>query len=296
MAGLTRRRALLASSSVLTAGIAGCSALLEGELEALGADEDTKEPEQRIEELETKLTEREERIEELESLTGSYYDQETIDVARDVMYNAKDAVVYFDTGFGDGVSSGGTGWFIDEYTIVTNGHVIEAFYEGEADYMDIYTRDGDTLSFTIEGAINTHEVNRTIDMGIIKTDESAPKTLNVGSTESVEVGDPLVQVGHPGMIGNWVGALGERISSDGDHTSLRMEMPSKSGNSGSPIMTLDGIVIGCMYSGSPRQETTQDGAPRTDMTELYMTYPEREATTANAQPTETIDEYYQKWN
>lgn len=349
MADFTRRRALLASTSVLTAGIAGCNGIVgrdtasEGEeTEASSAGEkaeleqrideleaenerlrsqandtpdDTSEVEQElaaekeraeelreeleettssVEDLEAELTLREERIEELERKVGSYYSQATIHAAREVMNKAKDAVVHFTTNYGGGVTSGGTGWFVDEHTVITNGHVIEEYYNGNAEDMTIHTTEGNELSFTIEGAKNTFENNAHVDIGVISIRESALATLDIGSTSTVDIGDPLVQVGHPSMIGNWIGALGERIET---HTSnLTMEIPSKSGNSGSPVMNLDGDVVGCTHSSGPRITLSSgDGVPRSDMTELYMRYPYRETHQAHALKTDTIKKYYEDW-
>lgn len=273
---------------------------LEAELEAEKerAEElraELNETEDSSEELEAELAAREEKIKELEQQAGSYYDEDTVTAAEEVMHAAKDAVVYIDLEHSGNTGSHGTGWFIDDHTIVTNGHVIAEYYDDEAEEMTIYTKEQDALSFTIAGVEEVLDGRTSIDIGIIKTEETALATLDLGETDDVDVGDPLVQVGHPSLFGNWVGSLGERRS-DGYTDSLKMEIPSKGGNSGSPVMTLDGDVVGCTYSGSAKERLIDDdGVPKNDMTELYMVYRQRDKKEESAQTTDTIREYYEDW-
>lgn len=72
------------------------------------------------------------------------------------------------------------------------------------------------------------------------------------------------------------------------------EMPSTGGNSGSPILTLDGNVIGLHYASGTRPTTTTDTPEPVDPT-IYEEFPYQAKTEALAEPIETVHDYYTDW-
>jgi len=108
-----------------------------------------------------------------------------------------------------------------------------------------YTLDGDTFSAQVINSSVDH------DIAVLRTDYTNAPPLPVGSSKELTPGQPLVQVGHPGGIGNWVISLGGYVSMEGD--SFRGDVPGRPGVSGSPILTLDGKVVGLTNGSTPAE-------------------------------------------
>jgi S1-C subfamily serine protease len=95
------------------------------------------------------------------------------------------------------------------------------------------------------------------------------------SRELVEVGEPVVAVGHPGMIGNWVTMAGvvAHVTTEYSHSArlgrmyrdVNTSAPLSQGASGSAITRLDGVVvaINSRSSFSEDWKPLDDGFPHT---------------------------------
>ncbi|MFC7047065.1 S1C family serine protease [Halobacteriaceae archaeon GCM10025711] len=180
-----------------------------------------------------------------------------------------------------GGHTGGTGWVLDDGRVVTNAHVVAGATE-----FTLETFDGETASATREGY---HEDLRP-DVGLLSTDLSDVPALSTGSSSTLDEGDPVVQVGHPATVGQWVISLGRFVRREPRLDWLLSDVPTRRGNSGSPLVTLDGAVVG-VTSGS-----TQLGANQTVSrpTTVYESFPESSALTASV-PVETVDESVARW-
>lgn len=139
--------------------------------------------------------------------------------------------------------------FVYNYTgkivIITNYHVIQ-----EASSITVTFTDGDAYSVNVLGS-DPYE-----DLAILST--NAPLTelipLNITSSSSLEVGDPVIAVGNPyGLSGSMttgiVSALGRTISEEmtGGYPiadSIQTSTPINPGNSGGPLLDYQGHVIG----------------------------------------------------
>ena len=170
----------------------------------------------------------------------SEFSPEIVEQAREVGLQARKSVVVLEVPLESG-SSGGTGWFLENGLIITNEHVV-ANAEG---VITGYTLDGDTFSAQVIGSSVDH------DIALLRTDYTNAPSLPVGSSKELTPGQPLVQVGHPGGIGNWVISLGGYVSMEGD--SFRGDVPCRPGVSGSPILTLDGKVVGLTNGSTPAE-------------------------------------------
>jgi serine protease Do len=178
----------------------------------------------------------------------------------------------------------GTGWYFgSENQIVTAGHVVVA-----RDGWVAWQPDGTKLDPTyvddayVDGA----------DVGAMRTEVPGPP-LTPGSTDDLEPGQPLVQVGHPSGVGNWVIALGRYLGeTDTEADGFLSSIPSEGGASGSPTVTLDGEVVG-LLSGGEFVEDSPQNATETASTTVYGPddHPER----AEHVGIDAITDWIERW-
>jgi len=138
----------------------------------------------------------------------------------------------------------GSGWvFDDEGHVVTNQHVVDG-----AEKVTVAFQDGTEVDATVVGA------DASTDVAVLKL-ASVPgsvKSLDLGSTSSLELGDPLVAIGSPlGLQGTVtagiVSGLGRDIESPNGFTidgAVQTDAALNHGNSGGPLLDLDGRVVG----------------------------------------------------
>jgi serine protease Do len=168
---------------------------------------------------------------------------------------ARESVVYLEL-IEEGVSTGhATGWFVEEGVIATNAHNVRL---GVATTEELrgYTPDGRSFETDVLG----HVEDISPDVAILGTEFTDAPPLPVRRDAELEVGDPLVQVGHPGGFGNWVISAGrfagrtEPSMSIGtpevEFTNIVTSIPGLKGVSGSPVLDLDGEVVAMTTGGS----------------------------------------------
>lgn len=179
---------------------------------------------------------------------------------------------------------GGTGWFIDENTIVTNSHVIQSAEDHDIE-IELYS--GETIDSTITGYVD----DMIPDIGALTVDppdsaDYAP--LTTGDATALERERPLIQVGHPANIGRWaisVGVFYKHVRED----TLLSTVPTLQGNSGSPIVTPDGDVVGLTSGGSP----SRDPIDYRDTDEIFRDFPTTTWSTHN--PIELVVDHLDNW-
>jgi len=141
--------------------------------------------------------------------------------------------------------------FVYEYegqmVIITNNHVIEA-----ATSITVTFADGNTYDAKVLGA------DSSVDLAVLSADAPASEyyPLEIVSSSTVSVGDYVVAIGSPyGLAGTMttgiVSALDRTITITEDMGGsyditglIQTSAPINSGNSGGPLMTYDGQVIG----------------------------------------------------
>jgi putative serine protease PepD len=138
----------------------------------------------------------------------------------------------------------GSGWvFDDQGHVVTNQHVVDG-----ADKVTVTFQDGTEVDATVVGA------DPSTDVAVLKL-ASVPdsaKPLELGSTSSLELGDPLVAIGSPlGLQGTVtsgiVSGLGRDIEAPDGFTidgAVQTDAALNHGNSGGPLLDIDGRVVG----------------------------------------------------
>jgi len=141
--------------------------------------------------------------------------------------------------------------FVYEYegqmVIITNNHVVE-----DATSITVIFADGNTYDAEVLGA------DESADLAVLSTNAPASEyhPLEIVSSSTVSVGDYVVAIGSPyGLAGTMttgiVSALDRTITVTGDTGGsyditglIQTSAPINSGNSGGPLMTYDGQVIG----------------------------------------------------
>lgn len=267
----SRRRVLEASAAGILTGLAGCAEFQESLVETTRTPEDDTDPE----ETRTRATD--------ESQSARESDVQQVGKA------IRPAVVSIDTMTSASAGSGGTGWFVDEHLIVTNSHVIDGASE-----ITCWTLEGDSFEPELVGATD-HRSQPYHDVALLRTDFSAPKALTLGDESTLARGQPVVQVGHPFAIGNWVISTGEYVRQQEYGDALLTTTPNMSGNSGSPLVTLDEGVVGLTTGDVPKEQSRRgpNEAPQPVEPEVYESY--QDATYATHDPVSLVEEYLNDW-
>jgi serine protease Do len=258
MADLTRRRFLALGSAGVAGGLAGCSA--REELEQIGSE----------------LRETRRQDADLTSDGPAEFDDETRQRLREAALGVRESVVHL--GFGRGR---GTGWVLDGEAgyLVTNAHVAR-----RSDSFEVETFEGET------GRADPVEFDSDLDpdVGLLRTDLSGLQPLSTGDSDDLSKDDPLLTVGHPGQTGKWIISAGrydrhlERVDW------LLSNVPTAQGNSGGPLVSLDGVVVGLVTGTTAPQESPHSRSNRvfTDLPQVGLT---------TAVPVETVLETVEGW-
>ncbi|WP_436932833.1 trypsin-like peptidase domain-containing protein [Halosimplex halobium] len=245
-----------------------------------------EERKQRIDDLESKLKKRENRIDSLESkLSGSSneYSDEVLDLAKETGLSTRNSVVHLRAERERGYSIG-TGWFLKDDLIVTNGHVV-----GSAEEFTCWLPDGEPFSATV---VDSHHGSYGdlghIDIGIIRADRTGP-ILETGNSDKLSRDQPLVQVGHPGFVGNWTISLGRYIE-ENSFFGFLTSIPTMSGSSGSPVVDLAGEVVGLTGGEIDDERSSSDAnRPKPDSDSVRTSFDDETYATHN--PIESVMEF-----
>ncbi|USZ68247.1 trypsin-like peptidase domain-containing protein [Halorussus salilacus] len=219
-----------------------------------------------VDTLRSRVDAQEERITELqatisllkESGPDSRFDEAVRSTALEVGEGMRESIVFLEH-VRDGRRSHGTGFFFDRDLVVTNSHVV-----GDATDVTCWTLDGESIPVESIGRVESQNP----DVAALRATDDTRPALSAGDSTDLEADQPLVQVGHPGSFGNWVISLGPFVerarfrSADGSVDEvLKTLVPTIGGNSGSPLVTLDGDVVGLTYGGIPRSRRPLDDPP-----------------------------------
>lgn len=154
-----------------------------------------------------------------------------------------------------GVSTG-TGFLIDDHGhVVTNAHVVQG-----ASQVGLRTADDRVLPAEVVGR------DLSTDLAVLQVDPGGldAEPLPLGDSDAVEVGDPVVAMGNPfglddTITSGIVSAKQRRISGPDGFTIedvIQTDAAVNPGNSGGPLVNLDGEVIGVnsqIATGAARQ-------------------------------------------
>lgn len=155
----------------------------------------------------------------------------------------------------DGVGTG-SGWAIDEHTLITNRHVLAG-----AAILELNAWDGTS----IEGDVARAQVGRLVDIGIASISQPLPAVGKTGPPP--RPGDEVTAVGYPlggrltlsrGRVVRYLDgrALSPEIAYAGEVMELTTRV--KHGNSGGPLLDRKGRVVGVIYAGEPGVDYLDD--------------------------------------
>jgi serine protease Do len=138
------------------------------------------------------------------------------------------------------VEARGSGFIISpDGTIVTNNHVVQ-----DAKSVSVTLDDGTTLPAKIVGT------DPQTDIAVLRVHADHPLPyLELGDSDKVKVGEWVIAVGNPYGLGGTVtagivSARGRDIGSSPYDSFLQIDAPINRGNSGGPLFTQDGRVVG----------------------------------------------------
>lgn len=123
--------------------------------------------------------------------------------------------------------------------IVTNNHVID-----NAVTIKVTLDDGTELPAKLIGA------DPKSDLAVLKIDSDKPlATIGWGDSDKLRAGDPILAIGNPFGIGTTVtagivSARGRDLHSGPYDDFIQIDAPINHGNSGGPLVGLDGAVVG----------------------------------------------------
>ena len=209
----------------------------------------------------------------------SAFSEEIREKARRVGTQVQESVVKISF---DGGKGGGTGWILDDGSVVTNSHIAR-----RSRTFEVETFGGERGTAERVG----YHQDMTPDVALLETDISGVPRLSQGSTDALEKGQPMVIVGHPGRVGEWVISLGPFYEYKEGVDWLLTDAPTAQGNSGSPLVTLEGDIVGCVSGG-----TFKNGRPETvsKSETVFEEFPDRQGV-STAIPIETIRKWVTEW-
>ncbi len=177
--------------------------------------------------------------------------------------------VYVDRGFK--IQSGysvpdrvlGTAFQISKGLYLTNYHVVESevdpSYKG---YSRISIRPSENPQIKVPAKVIGWDEE--MDLALIKSEEVAPGTIFLPATTKFQAGDRVFAVGSPVGLENSVTAgvvssLSRKIISYGE--AAQIDVPVNEGNSGSPLFSAGGVLVGMVFAGLPSLQNINYALP-----------------------------------
>ncbi|MDD7772697.1 MAG: trypsin-like peptidase domain-containing protein, partial [Firmicutes bacterium] len=157
-------------------------------------------------------------------------------------------------------ASSGTGFIITEDGyILTNHHVVEG-----AKTLTVTLNDGTEYPATLVGSESAIS-----DVALLKIDATGLTTVDIGDSDSLQVGEEVCTIGNPlGELTNtltvgYISAKDREINTDGTPINMmQTDAAINSGNSGGPLFDMNGNVVGittAKYSGETNSGTVIEG-------------------------------------
>lgn len=143
----------------------------------------------------------------------------------------------------------GSGFFIQsDGTILTNNHVVEGSVTSGGS-ITVNLTNGKSYPATVIGRDSSY------DLAVIKIDITDAPALQLGDSEKIQVGDPVIAIGSPlglaGTVTSGIISAKNRAVTSGGGTgensfinALQTDAAINPGNSGGPLVDINGAVIG----------------------------------------------------
>ena len=149
---------------------------------------------------------------------------------------------------GGGQQGTGSGFVLSaDGLVITNNHVVEA--ASDSGEIEVSFADGEQVQATIVGRSAPY------DLAVLRVDAQNLPPLPLGSSENVQVGDPVIAIGSPlGLAGTVTLGIvsakdrpvtaGQGDSDDSYISAIQTDAAINPGNSGGPLVNLAGEVVG----------------------------------------------------
>lgn len=174
----------------------------------------------------------------------------------------------------------GTAWALTGGRLVTAAHVVD---ELGGDRLDAVTFGGARYAVTDIRRVQSS------DLAFLSAADEPGTTLPLGRSTELEAGQPLVQIGHT-RVAYWAVTLG-RFRGTVERSSMALltsDLPVMRGNSGSPVLTLDGDVVGMTVGTISGAGQPPHDHPRPEPLRVYEDYPRRDVRHTVHLPADTI--------
>ena len=134
----------------------------------------------------------------------------------------------------------GSGFIIDDETIVTNVHVIEG---SNSAYVLL---NGQEKKYLVSGYV---AIDRANDLVILKVSGLYGTSLTLGSDEFPEIGEKIYAVGNPkGLNGTFSEGIISGVRELSAKQVLQITAPISPGSSGGPVLSSSGEVVGIAFA------------------------------------------------
>jgi regulator of sirC expression with transglutaminase-like and TPR domain len=190
----------------------------------------------------------------------SVYAAEPVLSSKELASQLRPSIVVITYAGRDGNQQGlGTGFVIDKSGLIaTNLHVI-----GEARPISVQTADGKSLSVQA-----IHASDRALDLAILKVDSENLPPLTI-SNEKPAAGEPVVVMGNPqGLKHSVVTGVVSGVREIDGRNMLQLAIPVEPGNSGGPVVDLQGRVLGVVTMKSAVTENLGFAVAASDLNSL----------------------------
>jgi S1-C subfamily serine protease len=146
----------------------------------------------------------------------------------------------------------GTGWLVSEKHVVTNAHVVACLLQRNKKFADVDFSDGTTM----KAFFTATSKEPYVDLAILSLDAPVSyDTLDLSTVTTIPKDTFLLSCGNPSPI-TWVPTT-YRVVMQPDHVEgglskvIILEGLAMHGNSGSPVVNMDGKVVGTIFARAP---------------------------------------------
>lgn len=134
----------------------------------------------------------------------------------------------------------GSGFIIDDETIVTNVHVIEGCHSA------FVFLNGQEKKYSVNGYVAIDKAN---DLIILKVTGLFGSKLSLGSETLPEIGDKIYAIGNPkGFNGTFSEGIVSGVRDIQTNKVLQITAPISPGSSGGPVLNSNGQVVGIAFA------------------------------------------------
>ena len=147
---------------------------------------------------------------------------------------------------GEFLAGSGTGFFVSgNGLVITNHHVIDG-----AEEIIVFSEGGKSFPAKVV------QSSPSTDLALLKVDHESQNYLSFAPQNSSHIGDKVFTLGFPmsDILGENVkyseGVINSLSGVGGDSTFLQISVPIQPGNSGGPLINLDGDVVGIITSSA----------------------------------------------